>query len=45
MRRLEMMKRDGVELMSKCKQRWQMRGRWTKQSGRIFERLLGEVNG
>jgi hypothetical protein len=44
-RRLEMMRRDGAELMKGCKQRRQMRGRWTKRSGRIFERLLEEVNG
>jgi hypothetical protein len=40
-----MMRRDGAELMRGCKQRRQMRGRWTKRSGRIFVRLVEEVNG
>ncbi len=39
------MRRDGAELMKGSKKRWQMHGRWMEQSGRIFERLLGEVNG
>jgi hypothetical protein len=44
-RRLEIMRRDGAELMKGSKQRRQMRGRWMKRSGRIFGRLLLEANG
>jgi hypothetical protein len=44
-RRLEIMRRDGTELMKGNMQRRQMHGRWMKRSGRIFGRLLEEVNG
>jgi hypothetical protein len=39
------MRRDGVELMERSKQWRQMRGIWMKRNGRIFGRLLEEVNG
>jgi hypothetical protein len=42
---LEIMRRDGVELMKGSKQRRQMCGRWMKRNGRIFGRLLLEANG
>jgi hypothetical protein len=44
-RRLGIMKRNGAELMRRWEERWRMCGRWTKQSRRIFMRLLKEVNG
>ncbi len=39
------MRRDGAELM-KGNKKWRlMCGRWMQRNGRIFERLLEEVNG
>jgi hypothetical protein len=42
---LGIMKRNGAELMRRWEKRWRMCGRWMKRSGRIFMRLLKEVNG
>jgi hypothetical protein len=39
------MRRDGAELMKRSKQWRQMCGSWMKRNGRIFGRLLEEVNG
>jgi hypothetical protein len=38
------MKRYRAELMRRWEERRRMCGRWTKRSGRIFMRLLKEVN-
>jgi hypothetical protein len=38
-----MMKRSGAELMKRWEERRQMWRRWTKQSRRIFMRLLKEA--
>jgi hypothetical protein len=42
---LEIMRRDGAESMKRSKQWRQMGGSWMKRNGRIFRRLLEEVNG